>query len=589
VDTSQIPDLIAVLRAEGSDLPEVEVKQAAGGFPQTVASSVSAFANTPGGGLLIFGLAEEAGFAATGVYDATACKAALASLARQALDPPVTFVAQTVPFEGAHLVVAEIHEAPSVSKPVRVGATGRAYLRANDGDYELSQIEEQAFLANRGTPRFDQETVPGATVRGDLDPALVEVYLESCRSSSASLVRLSDEDILFRTGVTAGEDRTPTFAGLLALGIHPQQFAPNAVIQASATPLAGDPPGTRTRDARRFDGPIPLMLDEALRWVARNTRTRVRFGPDGHGRDEPEYPPEAVRELLSNALVHRDLGPHALTQAITLKLSHDQLLISNPGGLWGLTLSSLGRVGVTSTRNGYLARICQNVRTGRDRRVVEAIASGVPTILASLSDAGMIPPRFHDQGIRFTVRVPNDVLLAPDDLAWLSDRTPPTGLSEAQRHALVAMRHGTAWSNKSLREAYPMDSRQATTVLTGLVSTGLAEAIGAGSTRTYRLATANPPNALAPTGGSTKSPTPSQRPYTSRQDNAQALLAILTQEGPATLAELSVKSDLTARQVQYAMQLLREVGSVKLLGGRGTKSLYSARPGAPDQQRPAST
>jgi ATP-dependent DNA helicase RecG len=185
----------------------------------------------------------------------------------------------------------------------------------------------------------------------------------------------------------------------------------------------------------------------------------------------------------------------------------------------------------------------------------------------------MIPPRFHDQGIRFTVRVPNDVVLAPDDLAWLSDRTPPTGLSEAQRHALVAMRHGTTWSNKSLREAYPM------------VSAGLAEAVGAGSTRTYRLATPNPPNAPAPAGGSTKSPTPSRRPYTSRQDNAQALLAILTQEGAATLAELRVKSGLTARQVQYAMQLLREVGSVELLGGRGARSLYSAHPGLPADQQ----
>jgi ATP-dependent DNA helicase RecG len=116
-----------------------------------------------------------------------------------------------------------------MAKPVRVRASSRAYLRANDGDYELSQVEEQAFLANREMPRFDQAAVAGATVDGDLDQALIEAYLDSCRSSSASLVRLSDADILFRTGVTTGHERTPTLAGLLALGIHPQQFAPNAV------------------------------------------------------------------------------------------------------------------------------------------------------------------------------------------------------------------------------------------------------------------------------------------------------------------------------------------------------------------------
>jgi ATP-dependent DNA helicase RecG len=582
VDVSQVTDLVAVLRAEGADLPELEVKHAAGGFPQTVAATLSAFANTPGGGVLLFGLDEGVGFAATGVYEAAACKAALAASARQTLDPPVTFAADTVVFEGAQLVVAEVHEAPSVAKPVRVKATGRAYLRVNDGDYQLSQVEEQAFLANRETPRFDQAAVVGATVESDLDSTLVEAYLDTCRSSSASLVRLSDADILFRTGVTTRQERTPTLAGLLALGIHPQQFFPNAVIQASVTPQAGDPPGTRARDSRRFDGPIPLILEEALRWVVRNTRTRVRFGSDGHGRDEPEYPSEAVRELLSNALVHRDLGPHALTQAITLKLDPSQLLISNPGGLWGLTVSSLGTVGVTSTRNSYLARICQNVRSGRDRRVIEALASGVPTILTSLREAGMIPPRFHDQGIRFTVRVPNDVLLARDDLEWLSEIAQATALSDVQRHTLVAMRHGTAWSNKSLREAYPMDSRQATATLTGLVAVGLAEPVGDGSARVYRLATLNPADMVAPVPVSAvlqreTIAKPSRR-YSSRRANAQKLLDLLTRGGPATLAELATNCGLTDRQAQYALDLLREQGVVELLGGRGITSRYRARP-----------
>jgi ATP-dependent DNA helicase RecG len=572
MDLSQLPDLIDVLRAEGSDLAEVEVKQAAGGFPQSVAETVSAFANAPGGGLLIFGLNEEAGFSATGVYDAAQCKAALASLARQAMDPPVTFVAETLGFEGVSLVVAEIHEAPGSAKPVRVNATGRAYLRAGDGDFELSQVEEQAFLANRDAPRFDQEVVPGASVEGDLDPDLVDAYVDSCRKSSASLVRLTDADILFRTGVTAGVERSPTLAGLLALGIHPQQFVPNAVIQASVAPQVGDPLGTRARDTRRFDGPIPLMLEEALLWVARNTRTRVRFTPDGHGHDEPEYPPEAVRELLSNALVHRDLGPHALTQAITLKLGADQLLISNPGGLWGLTVSSLGTVGVTSTRNSYLARICQNVRTGRDRRVVEALASGVPAILGSLRDAGMVPPRFHDQGIRFTVRVPNEALLAPDDLAWLAEVASAARFSEVQRHALVAMRRGAVWSNKSLRAAYPMDSRTATVALTGLVAAGLAEPSGDGAGRVYRLAgtgRAEPtrsPGRVTGEGG--------KRRYTSRRSNAEKILDLLSRGGPATLGELAVKCGLSERQAQYALELLREEGRAELLGGRGVTSKY---------------
>jgi ATP-dependent DNA helicase RecG len=121
-----------------------------------------------------------------------------------------------------------------------------AYLRVNDGDHELSQVEKKAFLANRETPRFDQAAVAGATVEGDLDSALVEAYLDSCRSSSASPVRLSDADILFRTGVTTGSDRAPTLAGLLALGVHPQQFAPTPSSRPVSSPR---------RAIRRVPGP----------------------------------------------------------------------------------------------------------------------------------------------------------------------------------------------------------------------------------------------------------------------------------------------------------------------------------------------
>ena len=56
-------------------------------------------------------------------------------------------------------------------------------------------------------------------------------------------------------------------------------------------PRTDDPPGTRASDVRRFDGPLPMVLDEARAWVRRNTRTRVRFITDGQGRDEPELPP----------------------------------------------------------------------------------------------------------------------------------------------------------------------------------------------------------------------------------------------------------------------------------------------------------
>ena len=554
--------LVAALRVEGNDLAEVEVKRAGHGYPENVAPTLSAFGNTPGGGLIVFGLDEKGSFDAVGVYDVAACKQAVAASARNAVEPPLIVTVDSFAFEGADVVVAAVSELAASGKPCRARASGRAYLRSYDGDYALSELEEQAFIANRSAPRFDREPVPGAT-SADLDPDLVDSYHRVARETSSALQRFDKDELLFRTGAVVGPDRTPTVAGLLALGVYPQQFFPNLVIQASAAPLAGDPEGTRVSDARRFDGPIPMMLDEAVRWVARNSRSRIRFGIDGIGRDEPEYPLVAVRELLSNALIHRDLGPYSLSEAITVRMSADQFVLSNPGGLYGISAERLGKTGVTSARNGYLVRICQYVRTDSGGRVVEALATGIPTVLRSLADAGMVPPRFHDQGIKFAVRMPNHALLAPGDLQWLSRITKGVSLTDTQRHMLARMRHGEVFTNKSLRESFPMDSRDATRLLADLVDAGLAEAQGERGGRVYRLDTTLS-GQLSLLGDNDSSP-----------DSGTRILELL-RDGPLSRRVIQARTRLSHRQVQYALQSLRESGRVELNGKPGNRSsLYS--------------
>lgn len=140
-------------------------------------------------------------------------------------------------------------------------------------------------------------------------------------------------------------------------------------------------------------------------------RARAASSPHGlaavlarHGGDRLDLLRQlTVRELVANALIHRDLGPWALTQAATLTVSDDRVTLNNPGGLWGITVDRLGRSGVTSARNGRLLSICQHLRSSGEQRVVEALASGIPTVLAAAEAAGLERPGFFDQGIRFSV------------------------------------------------------------------------------------------------------------------------------------------------------------------------------------------
>jgi ATP-dependent DNA helicase RecG len=72
--------------------------------------------------------------------------------------------------------------------------------------------------------------------------------------------------------------------------------------------------------------------------------------------------------------------------------------------LYGITVDRLGHDAVTSARNPRLVAICQHVRSlDTSGRVIEALASGIPTITNALAEHGLPPAKYIDANIRFTV------------------------------------------------------------------------------------------------------------------------------------------------------------------------------------------
>lgn len=174
-----LDQLIGSLRLGGGDTTDVEVKSAAGGLPESLTATLSALANLPGGGTIILGLDERNGFLPVHLDDPQSLKQGLAGKARAFL-PPVHLTVQDGTVDGHPVVMARVHECDRSAKPCRVAATGKAYLRSYDGDFELSPLEEQGFLAARTSPHFDQRPVEGAS-RDDLDPGLVASFVQAVR------------------------------------------------------------------------------------------------------------------------------------------------------------------------------------------------------------------------------------------------------------------------------------------------------------------------------------------------------------------------------------------------------------------------
>ena len=103
----------------------------------------------------------------------------------------------------------------------------------------------------------------------------------------------------------------PTLAGLLALGTYPQQFFPQLSITFThyrGITKASDASGIRYTDTLTIEGPIPLLIEEATRKVQEaSPRGAIMRGAFRY--DLFDFPPVAVREAITNAVMQRDLLP----------------------------------------------------------------------------------------------------------------------------------------------------------------------------------------------------------------------------------------------------------------------------------------
>jgi ATP-dependent DNA helicase RecG len=198
VTTEELRDLIDELRRTRTDTLHIEVKRAESELPRRLWETLSAFANTRGGGVIVLGLDQGDGFAATGVKNPSKVMQDLASLCGE-MEPPIRAAIDVHKVEEATLVVAEVPEAGIGQKPCYypgAGLTNGAFIRVGDGDRKLSPYEVQVMLASRGQPLDDETPVPEASLE-DLDGDLIAGLLGRLRQPETSYFRqLTDERAL---------------------------------------------------------------------------------------------------------------------------------------------------------------------------------------------------------------------------------------------------------------------------------------------------------------------------------------------------------------------------------------------------------
>lgn len=487
--SDRMDEIMLRLMRQRNDDHSLEAKSGGGKLDKGFWSTVSAFANTDGG-LIVLGVEEDQ---ATGTFrvnpdfDPRAANDRLISGFSAGQDkPPVTPIPKTQievdEFEGKPVILIDVFPMRGDSElgqrmPCYVTAQGLqsgAYKRVLDGDKRLSSYEVFQLSTLYEPDYSDSETVAGATLR-DLDSNswanLIDSYVKA--GSRIAYGTTSHVEVLERLRVL-DRNGAPTLAGLLALGNYPQQYFPQLFIDVTVHPSQEkSESSTRFLDRTHCDGPMPVAIEDAIKAVLRNLRTRsVEQGSKMV--DEPEIPEIALREAIVNAVMHRDYSPQVQGRQVQVDIYPDRVEINNPGGLWSdRTLENLDEPR-SSTRNEALANLLSNLPTpSGSSRVAENQGSGIQRMKAGMRSYGLPQPTFHAHIGEFTVTLQRFGLLTPETSEWIRSVAPD---ANHQERIVLAIANGFGGvSVKNVRETMGMDSDDARSLLLTLVDAGLLE------------------------------------------------------------------------------------------------------------------
>lgn len=398
---SEIKELLLKIQRRECEEQTVEVKSAHHGCPERLYDTFSSFSNQDDGGIIVFGLDEKQGFKKVGVYDAQDLQKKVMKTGEE-MTPVVRPVLSVYDEDGMLFVTAEIPPLDVVDRPCFKTAKGRlrgAFIRVGDGDKPMTEYEVYSYEAFRRKNRDDIRPVEDATLMA-LDETALEEYILRRKLNRPNFAKEPQERLYELTGIT--RNGKLTLAAVLLFCPYPQAYYPQLSIIATRVPGTEigqlDERGQRFLDSKRIEGNLPEMLDTAVSFLRNNMRVSVRIDPKtGERTDRAEYPLDAVREAVLNALIHRDYSVYTENMPIQMTLFSDRLEIRNPGGLYGrLTLDQLGKI-QPDTRNPFLVTTMEALGKTENRY------SGIPRIRRAMEEAGLPEPVFSDYRSEFSV------------------------------------------------------------------------------------------------------------------------------------------------------------------------------------------
>lgn len=412
MNREKILEMIQELNEKQNETICIETKTAKAGKPEKYYDTISSFSNTIGG-IILFGVEEKkhknkTTFEIVGVYDANDLQKNITNLCSTEFEPVIRPKINIVNINNKNIVAVRIDALNQRNKPCYYKPKGMhngSYVRVGDRDDNMTEYEIYKCISYRENVKDDLMPVVKATMK-DLDEKLLKKFIENAKIDKPKFAEFSDEDILLNYGVlTEVEDRIfPTVAGIMVFGIYPQKFFPQWFVAAIAIPgfeiadLGDD--GQRFDDNKRIEGNINEMYEETIAFLNRNMKVKVIISDKtGLRTDITQYPKDALREAVSNMIIHRDYSSFKTGVYSMVTVYKDRIEFRNVGNLYGSnTIELLQTRKAMEVRNETIVKLLETLGG-----ILENRHTGISTMNKKMKEANLPQPIFSNEREDFVV------------------------------------------------------------------------------------------------------------------------------------------------------------------------------------------
>lgn len=416
---------------------------------------VIAFANTDGG-ILYIGIDDQGN--RIGIENVDETYTRLTNGIRDAIAPDVTMFVRYV-LQDNNVVQIEVGE----------------------GSYKPYYLKSKGMKPNGVYVRQGASSVQASPdqIRRMIKDSDGDVF-EEMRTVTQKLTFEEAERTFKRYHVDFSEEK---FIALGLRNIHDDQYTNLAMILSDqcqhTTKIAvfGDADNITFKDAKEFGGSVFRQLEESFVYLTLCNRTAATF--KGLERVErSDYPEEALREALLNALVHRD---YSFSGSIIINVNDSCMEFISIGGLLpGLSAEDI-RNGISQPRNRKLAEIFHRLR------LIESYGTGIRKIYA-LYKGCAAQPRIEVTPNTFKLVLPNmNVCTEMSEAVSEKTENAPAVVTPQMKTVLDYLAEYGEMTDEDLQELLNIKKTRAYLLARQMNENGLIEIVGRGAAKKYKL------------------------------------------------------------------------------------------------------